>query len=867
MHKAYSVQSILKQGVQIEAIAAYGNHVILGTRSGQLIMYSVDKNTGVDMRMFNKNFSKKPITQMEVVAAENLLFVLTDNMIHVCDISRIENNFEFMHSSADTKGCTLFTMDVDSRKSTTGELATFIRIGCAINRRIVFFFWKKDKLASLELTIELIDVPRAISWVNQTVCVGYKHQYVIYNISCTPPKKHELILTSSTISQEPNICLIRKNMLGISKDNYLMLIDPSQYTAKEGSADGGMNNKTTLTMWTSPLMGLVWDEPFAIGRIKNTIEIRSLVGKETLVQSLPEIKNTRFLVRSDKGTIFAAATSELWCIRMVNIPSQRDELLLQKKFQLAIELTEISEEEVNDKAQTIRQIHMLYAKELFTNKEFSAAMKEFEKAAIDPYDVIRLFPSLVPEPKNSAEDATVPTSSVPKLEDHDLENAHMALIEFLAQARQREVVKLLDTKSSSKALLEIIDTTLLKCYLQTNDALVAPLLRLNQCHLEESEKMLKKHNKLSELIILYDGKGMHKKALTLLKEQANVEGSVLQGVQRTIGYLQGLGAEHLTLIFEFAEWVIAKDPIEGLKIFTEELLAVEALPRAKVLDFLVSKFKNLVTPYLEHIIDVWDDTNTLRHNALLKEYSKQVQHLLAEKTKGQETPKLQHLRSKLYKMLDESQYYSPDRVLQDFPTTVLLEERALILGRLKMHEKVLAIYIQVLGDVMKARTYAEGNYELDKDVFNKLLAIILKPMQQPPYEGVSMHPDFVKPNLKVALELLNVYTVKIEPIKILEYLPDDVPVHELKTYLEMVIRTDLAEQHQRKIMMGLLQSEAKRLQSAVDIEKKKCFELNEATVCPECKKRFANQTAFVRYPNGQVVHLSCYDRCLKASQQ
>jgi len=101
----------------------------------------------------------------------------------------------------------------------------------------------------------------------------------------------------------------------------------------------------------------------------------------------------------------------------------------------------------------------------------------------------------------------------------------------------------------------------------------------------------------------------------------------------------------------------------------------------------------------------------------------------------------------------------------------------------------------------------------------------------------------------------------------LQYLPDDVPVHELKTYLEMVIRTDLAEQHQRKIMMGLLQSESTRLQSAVDIERKKCFELNETTVCPECKKRFANQTAFVRYPNGQVVHLSCYDRCLKASQK
>lgn len=102
---------------------------------------------------------------------------------------------------------------------------------------------------------------------------------------------------------------------------------------------------------------------------------------------------------------------------------------------------------------------------------------------------------------------------------------------------------------------------------------------------------------------------------------------------------------------------------------------------------------------------------------------------------------------------------------------------------------------------------------------------------------------------------------------LLQSLPDDVPMYELKDYLEMVIRTNLADQHERKIMMGLLQAEATRLQVAVDTEKKKCFELNEATVCPECKKRFANQTAFVRYPNGQVVHLSCYDRCLEASQQ
>lgn len=102
--------------LQLTIISTYtkskDNNVILGTRSGQLIMYSVDENGAVDMLMFNKNFSKKAITQMEVIAEENLLFVLTDAMIHVCDISRKENNFTFIHNSQFTKGCSLFTKDV-----------------------------------------------------------------------------------------------------------------------------------------------------------------------------------------------------------------------------------------------------------------------------------------------------------------------------------------------------------------------------------------------------------------------------------------------------------------------------------------------------------------------------------------------------------------------------------------------------------------------------------------------------------------------------------------------------------------------------------------------------------------------------------
>ncbi len=69
-------------------------------------------------------------------------------------------------------------------------------------------------------------------------------------------------------------------------------------------------------------------------------------------------------------------------------------------------------------------------------------------------------------------------------------------------------------------MLQIVDTTLLKCYLKTNASLASSLLRLqdNQCHMEETVRALKKNHKYAELVIFYNTKGAHEKALKLIKE-------------------------------------------------------------------------------------------------------------------------------------------------------------------------------------------------------------------------------------------------------------------------------------------------------------------------------------------------------------
>lgn len=111
-------------------------------------------------------------------------------------------------------------------------------------------------------------------------------------------------------------------------------------------------------------------------------------------------------------------------------------------------------------------------------------MKEFLKLNIDPAEVIELFPDLDGKPGSDSKHKS--------LKGKDLENALKALIEYLLELRRRfgtsnaakaegggedsskseasQVGAQEDTRSQRNVQqqLELIDTTLLKCYLQVH---------------------------------------------------------------------------------------------------------------------------------------------------------------------------------------------------------------------------------------------------------------------------------------------------------------------------------------------------------------------------------------------------------------
>ena len=259
---------------------------------------------------------------------------------------------------------------------------------------------------------------------------------------------------------------------------------------------------------------------------------------------------------------------------------------------------------------------------------------------------------------------------------------------------------------------------------------MAPLLRLrdNCCHPQEAERVLKKSQKFTELVIFYNTTGLHRKALELLRSHSTDPDSPLAGHSRTLTYLQNLGPDHVDLILEFSLWVIMTSPEDGLTIFTEDMDTVECLPRGKVLDWLLRNARELVVPYLEHLVLVWGETSPLFHNSLVLQYKDLI--LESNHTDSVTVRKLRGL------LRTEPSHYSCDQVLPKFPSDCLFEERAILLGRGGRHREALIIYINILGDLEMARQYCAREKAAGRsEVYQHLVELLVSPVESSQLPG------------------------------------------------------------------------------------------------------------------------------------
>ncbi|XP_015183696.1 PREDICTED: vam6/Vps39-like protein [Polistes dominula] len=880
MHEAYKKTPILNITVQIESMFAYDDNLLIGTREGQIFMYNVpsklDETHKLELLRHSKNF-KKRITQIAVVAEYNLLILLSDGIVSIHDLNSL--NFQLICQLQKTKGATLFALDVKKEESSTNEKNTVVRLCVVVKRKLQLYHWKGKKFEecdNFELTVP--DIPRELSWCGEILILGFRG--LSYTILELNGKAKELFPTGK--SPEPSVTKLSDNSFVLGKDLCSIVMDTK----------GDLKQHNPIK-WSDTPSAIAWDDPYLLGIVHDRLEVYTLEGC-LHIQTIKDLNKARLICRCRQGKVFVASMSSVWCVRAVDVTQQIRTLLEQNQFQLALKLTSLSDIIEEEKAKQTYKIQTLYAHHLFYEKKFQEAMNLFLELRTDPYEVIRLFPDLVTPSSNSHEVSTSATN-LPKLPNHDLEKGLCALIMFLTDVRHK---LLSDTKTKDKdnhkdknvmeseknltpvateQLLKIIDTTLLKCYLQTNDALVASLLRLNHCHLAEAEKTLLIYQKYPELIILYQTKGQHRKALELLEKHAKENDSSLKGTERTIQYLQHLGKDHMDLILKFAGWVLEEDPEQGLRIFMEDIQEVEQLPRPKVLDYLLRCHKDLVITYLEHVVHIWEDTNPLFHNVLIHQYKEKSLISMNENATPAEKEISHHTRQKLQQFLEKSVYYTPETILVHFPFDCLFEERAIILGRLGRHQQAISIYINLLNNVQGAIEYSNNVYErcqneekADKqkksDGADEVYVMLINQLLKPDNAGALMAgcntnvQRSAQPDPEMALHLLEEHASKINPLKVLEILPDTVPIGRIKRFLEVSLQNNLNTRRKTQVLKGLLYAEHLQVQEQRMHYESQSVLMTEFNICPACKKRFGNQSAFARYPNGDIVHYSCQDR-------
>ncbi|KAJ2095293.1 Vacuolar morphogenesis protein 6, partial [Coemansia sp. S142-1] len=440
------------------------------------------------------------------------------------------------------------------------------------------------------------------------------------------------------------------------------------------------------------------------------------------------------------------------------------------------------------------------------------------------------------------------------------------------------------------AMSQVVDTTLLKVYLECSPGLLGPLLRVkNHCDVEQSEGLLIEHRRFSELVDLYHGKGLYRKALQLLQSQGmSPDGGALRGTYPTVRYLLRLPADQFELILEYIRWPLQEG--EELpssivaSVFADDRPAAETFPRPRVASFLRIVSPSLVIQYLTYVFETWNDETGVLHDDMVSAYL----DLIGSTVSTANAPDEQ-LRQRLRRFLRTSKRYSPEKTLARLPDDGLLQERALVLSRLGRHEHALGLLVFGVASLTLAEQYCVDNVDSCAGVFVLLLKILVEPPPSdiidneaalirsgdlagadggsPPSTAAQVEDARQTVHRRFAGHFLSVHHQHIPAADALRLLPPDLSfTPDLLAYLRGQLcaldQATRASDVVRNLRVGEdTQSKRRlhRLQSGFVV-------ISESRTCPHCLKRIGSGTAFAVIPPQEkaarpvVVHYSCWQR-------
>lgn len=397
-----------------------------------------------------------------------------------------------------------------------------------------------------------------------------------------------------------------------------------------------------------------------------------------------------------------------------------------------------------------------------------------------------------------------------------------------------------DIYGNAEKSMELVDTSLLQCYIRVSPGLIGPLLRVkNYCDPAVVKMELSKLSKWKELIDFYYGKGLHRDALELLVDLQGKNDEFTS--ESIISYLQKFGANNINLILEFSKAPIQEDIENGRELFLEDTDQAASLPRNKVVSFLKDVSSLLAIEYLEDLTYKKHDDTVRFHNDLALLYIREIE------TSDDSSDKEKFSR-KLLKFLGRSTHYRPQTVYSAVPKK-MFEQRAVLLSKMDQEHDALVIYVYDMDSPMKAQNHASDLYGKNPvkglESLHKLLDILLTP----PRKGA-------KPNIDAALKLLASQGSRMDPAKVLNLLSDDVKISEIYPFLCSQIRNTTASANQLRLRTSLEKVYAVTVEEDYLETRAQSVRVTDSRMCQICLKRLGHSVVSV-FPDLTVVHYGC----------
>ncbi|PAV71973.1 hypothetical protein WR25_16663 isoform B [Diploscapter pachys] len=851
--------------------------ILIGGKTGCLVVYTPSNSNRMsfDFSGFSRGFERKAVTQMGVCEREELLLSLSDGQLSAHFLGEEYPVISVLHKIRSISNFVHWNV------KTTGDLYILVNS----KKQFHLFKWSKKDFTDVQFITKYVfnENVTNLRYYSGSVYFSTKAECVqMLLISDTSEAEKGVekwlgdpvpLLASQPTDVQKLVFLAGQKLIGVCVNKTLQFY----------GLNGKISHDLTPIKFNDVPIDMISDYPYLLTLFpKGRIEIRC-VDPPLLVQNIT-ISKAAFIQQGISGSIFAASQMDILLLdSLKNLRKNVSYLLNEKHFDLAIKLAETSNIFTEEnKIEMKRQA----ALNLFNQKKFKESFDLYAEIKSDVIIVLQLFPEFLPE---KLQRNTV-ASDMPA---NDKKRALLALGDYLVQVRTDYACQLanyMKNKASGSVqltgeqlsqlhtTLQILDTTLLKCYLKTKPSLIDSLLRLkdNSCYFEDAESILKREGRFQSLYILYESRKKHEMALTLLHEQfLNPSAEpFFKDLDRTVDYLQTLGNTHLELIFKYAKWVLNKDAETGLLIFIdEESELARSLNREAVLEFLRKECVRAVIPYLEHLIYKWEEVRPIFHETLAEFYVTKVKTLYKDYVHafpddenitraGEEDGDLGLYRRSLLKFLHFSLYYSPPTILLQLNSDGFYEERALILGRLKQHEQALTIYTCLLRDIEAAERYCRLYFDREDETNSQVYLTLFRSLVTPSDPMIAGLTDrqlpIPQPDVYSAIQILTRHADRIDTVTALNLIPASTSLRTLSKALTAVLQTKLDQATAYTIRCALSECAFGRYKERLQKAEATKIVVTNSNECTICGKKIGN-SAFVRHASdGSLAHLYCH---------